>query len=134
MNIDEQIAAITKDGKSSWLIITGNRFDFDPLRNHNGCPLGLGHRKPMDRFALQVDGFTTIDAEIMLDDTIRILYNGCREQHYAEDDAFMGDEFLPGKAVDWLTFRRALRRYVEMSWRRVNPLYEVYWDTQLVGE
>ena len=135
MTVDEQIAAVTEDGKKSWLIVSGQRYDFDPPRNEKGWPLRLpGERKPMDRFAFQVDGFTTIDAEILPDDTLRIIHNGCREKHYPEDAAFLGDEFTPGQVVTWLAFRKALRRWVELSNQRVNREYETEWETEIGGE
>ena len=142
MTVDDHIKAITKDGKKSWLVIKGVRLNYEPPRNENGQPLNLNipdrESISIDRFAFQVDGFTQLDAEIIGDDSLKILSNTSqvwerRRGNFDEDDAFRGDEFRCGESVNWNQMRNAIRKYIELSCKRANNYYEIEWD-EILGE
>lgn len=118
---EEQLKQLNKIGAKSWLIANCKVLEYDAsLRDSRGRPLNGVPGKPMNRFVFQVDGFTTIDAEIAENEQyFQILSNRCLDLSYPEDSAFCNEQFVPGMLVNWELFAKHLREWVELSNQRV---------------
>lgn len=128
---ETELSRLNKLGESCWQIGRASIVDFEPLRLANNAPMGGTKVKDMDRFILQVDGPTLLDAELLSNGRLRIIYNGCRLNRFLEDSAFNSKVFDSGKIVTFHQIERQFKVFVRLcngrlknkSWRGKRVTY-----------
>ena len=120
-----ELDSLNKLGETCWQIGHAYIVDFEPLRAENGCPMRDTKVRDMDRFILQVDGPTMLDAQLLSNGRLKIIYNGCRQDRCLEDAAFNSKTFDKGKIVTFHQIERQFKVFVRLcngrlknaSWR-----------------
>lgn len=128
---EAELAALNKLGDTCWQPGHADIVDFEPLRQEGNAPMGGTKVKDMDRFRLQVDGPTMLDAELLPNGRLKIIYNGCRLNRCLEDSAFNNKSFDPGKVVTFHQIERQFKVFVRLcngrlknaSWRGKRVTY-----------
>ena len=108
---EQHLTPINKEGGKCWLVVSVVVSPHDAPRDQHGVPrmqfIGEPIPRKMERMVFQVDGFTTLDAEILEDgEHMRIICNQThlpREVHrgFSEERAFQGSHFANGKVITW---------------------------------
>lgn len=129
MNVKMAVKKINEIGKHCWLQTGAAIATFNPPRGSRGEPLGRtaeSEGTPMNRFMFMADAFTSLDAEIMPDGKLRIMFNNHFENQYPEDAAFAIPELAVGQLVDPKVLVANTRIYVGIANQRAKyPVGEI---------
>jgi hypothetical protein len=117
---ETELGRLNQLGKTCWQRGRAMIVDFDPLRMENGAPCGGTKVDDMDRFILQIDGPTMLDAELLPNGRLKIIYNGCLRNRLLEDAAFNNKKFASGKIVTFHQIERQLKVFVRLCNGRLN--------------
>jgi|TARA_Y100000296_G_C5121892_1_gene230831 hypothetical protein len=116
-----ELARLNKIGATCWQRGEASIVDFEPLRMNNGAPMNGTRVRDMDRFRLQVDGPTMIDAQVLPNGRLKILYNACRRpERSLEDEAFNNKRFDKGEIVTFHQIERQFKVFVRLCNGRLN--------------
>ena len=122
---EQHSTPINKEGGKCWLVVSVVVSPHDAPRDQHGVPrmqfIGEPIPRKMERMVFQVDGFTTLDAEILEDgEHMRIICNQThlpREVHrgFSEERAFQGSHFANGKVITWDELAAAVVQFVRLA-------------------
>jgi hypothetical protein len=119
--VNHWLGSINKIGKSSWLVVTVARSNVIPKRNEHGEPMCETLEGVANRIVFQVDGFTTVDFEL-IGTTLKVQCNrtllpkSVRSGYY-EDKAFA--DFANGGEYTFAQLRKAVRQFCILSNQRL---------------